>query len=481
MHRRISLLGVGVAVCAAGCPTRDISKLDPAPAIEYRQDIPVSTNRNVDILFVIDNSDSMAGEQRSLAANFPRFIDVLNTIEGGLPNVHIGVISSDVGINPFSAEQCANDGDNGLLQNTPRCLPAPGQTTCTPTCVGPRGRYIEDVAMGAVRQRNYDGDLDDVFACIAQLGVSGCGIEQHLESMRRALNGSDSRNAGFLRSEAYLAVIILADEDDCSANDTQVFNPLMELDNISSIYGPFASYRCTEFGVLCDGATLPRVAADYQNCVPRGDSYLRHPNDYVNFLRDLKGNPNLLVTAIIAGPPKPTGVTFTTSGALKLKPSCSVMVGNETSPADPGIRLKFFGDQQGLQNTFVSICQDDLSDAMEQIARLLKKVLGTFCIGGNLDTTDIDSSTPGLQLNCSVADVQFPGQSNAVETPMARCDMSGPETPITTTVPCWWTKSNPSKCLVADSPTQTELVIERGGNDPPIGTVVTASCVVSEN
>jgi hypothetical protein len=298
--------------------------------------------------------------------------------------------------------------------------------------------------------------------------------------MRRALDGSRSANMGFLREIAYLAVIILADEDDCSARDPRLFDPAVELDNISSEFGPFASYRCTEFGVICDGSTLPRVAAEYDNCVPRSDSFLRHPSDYVQFLRSLKSNPNLLVTAIIAGQPLPFGVTITDTNALRLRPSCSVMEPGNPMPstADPAVRLKYFGDQQGQQNTFVSICQEDLSDAMEQIARLLKRVLGTFCIGGNLDMEDVDDSTPGTQLNCSVADVRFPGQPNAVETPMARCDMSGPDTPVTTTTPCWWTRANPTRCTVADSPTQTELVIERGGVDPPIGTVVTASCVV---
>ena len=56
------------------------------------KDIPVTVNRDLDILFLIDDSPSMADKQNNLAANFPNFINVLNTIEGGLPNVHIGVV-----------------------------------------------------------------------------------------------------------------------------------------------------------------------------------------------------------------------------------------------------------------------------------------------------------------------------------------------------------------------------------------------------
>ena len=34
-------------------------------------------NRNLDILFVVDNSPSMADKQAALAANFPKMMDVL--------------------------------------------------------------------------------------------------------------------------------------------------------------------------------------------------------------------------------------------------------------------------------------------------------------------------------------------------------------------------------------------------------------------
>ena len=82
----------------AGCPDRTISEVNPSQGrVEYK-DIPVNLNRNIDILFVIDDSGSMADKQNNLAANFPNFIDVLNTIQGGLPDVHIGVVSSDMGV-----------------------------------------------------------------------------------------------------------------------------------------------------------------------------------------------------------------------------------------------------------------------------------------------------------------------------------------------------------------------------------------------
>jgi hypothetical protein len=414
----------------------------------------------------------MKEEQESLAANFPRFLNVLNSIEGGLPNVHIAVVSSDVGIPPFTAEACTGNGDDGRMQNTPR--PLPPATSCSVPRDG--ARYIEDIAgaAGQPRIRNYDGNLEEVFGCMARLGNSGCGVEQHLEAMRRALDGRHPENGGFLRPNAYLGVIILADEDDCSARDTQVFNPATQFDTLNSEYGPFSSFRCAEFGIQCDGRTLARAAADYTTCTPRGDSFLYHPDEYVNFLRTLKGGPQLVVTSIISGNPTPVGVELTMADpqrpAPRLKPSCI----SENGRADPGVRLTHFGSQQGTRNVFTTICNPDLSDALDEIARLMARVIGTRCLKGPIDLDDLDPAEPGVQLECNVADVRFAGSPQQTETTIARCGMTGPTTPDTSNVPCWWAETSTTACMG-----EPEIHIERGGAEAPIGTVVVVRCVVN--
>src|SRR5689334_9245327 len=113
----------------AGCPDRTISEVNPQQGRVEFKDIPITVNRNIDMLFVIDDSPSMADKQANLARNFPSFIDVLNTIEGGLPDVHIGVVSSDVGtkatqdgpgpaIGSIGQGGCSGTGDSGNLQIT---------------------------------------------------------------------------------------------------------------------------------------------------------------------------------------------------------------------------------------------------------------------------------------------------------------------------------------------------------------------------
>jgi len=54
-------------------------------------------NRNVDILFVVDDSPATYELQTIVRAGFPAFTDVLRGYMGGLPNVHIGLASTDLG------------------------------------------------------------------------------------------------------------------------------------------------------------------------------------------------------------------------------------------------------------------------------------------------------------------------------------------------------------------------------------------------
>ena len=124
-----SLLGLTVVGLLAGCPDRSISQPDINQGrVEYK-DIPIKVNRDIDILFVIDDSPSMSDKQTNLKNNFPGFINVLNTIEGGLPNVHLGVVTSDLGTKGAedsgagpSINGC-NASKNGNLQLS---IPLPG-------------------------------------------------------------------------------------------------------------------------------------------------------------------------------------------------------------------------------------------------------------------------------------------------------------------------------------------------------------------
>jgi hypothetical protein len=466
MRRHHYLFGFTALGLLAGCPSREISPVDPVQDKEEFKDIPVQLNRDVDILFVVDNSGSMAEEQASLTANFPVFTNVLETIEGGLPNVHIGVVSTDVGAGPFAISGCQGSGDNGAL--------LVGDTTCRPT----GANYISDVSDGAGgRTTNYPGTLAAAFSCNASLGITGCGFEMQLESMRRALNGSNGGNAGFLRDSAYLAVIFITDEDDCSTENTQMFDTSQN--SIDSELGFLSSFRCYEFGVDCEtGNDSPRAPGPRTGCFPMEDSpYMFGVQEYVDFLKSLKDDDSLIIVANIAGNPEPVQVGQDPEMPERpaLVPSCQSASGK----ADPAVRLNFFAQQFPNRNAFTTICNEDLSDGLQLVAELLKEAIGNPCIEALLK--DQDPSTPELDYECTVSDVVNPGTDEQEETVLPFCNMASAEdtdpsnAPASTNLPCWHLIEDTASC--PDTPTNLTLIVERGDVSVPTGTHVQARCV----
>jgi len=178
-------------------------------------------NQDIDILFMVDNSLSMQPLISKLTQNFPAFMQVLEQSPQGLPNVHIAVVSSDMGAGQWTGiPQCAVGGDGGSFQDQIGAgTTEPGGMVCTSSGLDPGQHFISNFNGVA----NYDTTLgiEHVFGCIASLGDHGCGFEHQLQSVVRALNadgkGLPANNAGFLRPPAYLAIVLLTNEDDCSS------------------------------------------------------------------------------------------------------------------------------------------------------------------------------------------------------------------------------------------------------------------------
>jgi hypothetical protein len=277
--------------------------------------ILVAPDRRVDILFLVDNSPSMDPKQKALADNFPKMIEQLDALPDGRPDIHIGVVSSDMGAGgrPIGGNCNVVLGDRGLLwgnvpvetsnwdpnnpqpcyDNSPvRATIAPGSCWAlaqTPPITNGCGlnenaRWIEDIQPppgSTQRQVNYTGApnaLPNVFSCLAKgVGVGGCGFEHQLQAVRVALNpqqiGCDAQgknctdvnmaNVGFLRSGAYLAIILITDEDDCSGepnnatNDNIFVNSPRDPNNAPT---ETSSMRCATRGHICNGNPIPDYA-----------------------------------------------------------------------------------------------------------------------------------------------------------------------------------------------------------------------------
>jgi hypothetical protein len=138
--------------------------------------VEASGTNKVDVLFIVDNSGSMLDDQEILATNFEIFIQQANQ-PGTNIDYHMGVTTADV-LSEF--------GTRGRLISPPAVL-----TSTTP-------------------------DLLTQFQSHARVGADGHFIELGLEAMRLALSepNRSGPNAGFLRADAALSIIVVSDEDD---------------------------------------------------------------------------------------------------------------------------------------------------------------------------------------------------------------------------------------------------------------------------
>ncbi|MES1172424.1 MAG: hypothetical protein ABUL77_04230 [Bacteroidota bacterium] len=335
--------------------------------------------RDLDLLFMIDTSKSMEPLQKKLAERLPDFMEVLKNLPGGLPDVHVAVISSALGAGIFGNVSGCFPGspgnDGGKFQHAAGCSALPPDQT-----------FIRSA--GGVN--NFTGDISDVFTCIALLGDSGCGFEHQFESTRQALrkaaDAGDPDNGGFLRPNANLAIVMLTNEDDCSVSaDSTLFDPSSLSVTDPSGLGGLQSYRCNEFGHLCGGRRPPHTlpaSMTLEGCVAaEGKGRLTTVGEFVDFLRGIKpGQPDKVFVAAIAGPATPyavePGVFVLGDGSRETQPrvahSCQQTTGEY---ADPGVRIKQWVDAFGANGTFQPICADDFKPALVAIAQAIAQKL----------------------------------------------------------------------------------------------------------
>jgi len=210
---------------------------------------PQVVSRDVDVLFMIANPTGTIASEK-LTAVFSTYVSTLESLPGGLPEPPPRVVSSsmvagratDVGL-------CPPGGHHGVSQATAR-------SPCAVTGLAAGQNFIANVN----GQTNYKGELSHVFDCIAALGDTGCAFEHQLASIARAL-GADgqappAQNANFLGADAYLQVVVLSDQDDCSAPpDSDLFDTSSQL--LSDPLGPLQTFRCNEFGHFWGGKPPP--------------------------------------------------------------------------------------------------------------------------------------------------------------------------------------------------------------------------------
>ncbi|MCP4503789.1 MAG: hypothetical protein GY822_28010 [Deltaproteobacteria bacterium] len=217
-----TLMGLSLVVSSCflstGC---EDDGLQPIPPLDDQIDLfSQNVASRVDILWVVDNSESMLAEQAKVSSRFTQFFNQLLTSQ---VDYHLGVITTD----PIS---------NGVLR-TYIGDAVPGCDSC---------RFLtKDVQCsnpGVVTVGLSDAEIDAALfsECQAQLvfrklisaGVDGASFEEGFVQAARALGVHDidpltgaplrnppEGNVGFLREDASLYIIFVSDEDEGAKQD----------------------------------------------------------------------------------------------------------------------------------------------------------------------------------------------------------------------------------------------------------------------
>jgi hypothetical protein len=416
---------------AAGCGDSRAPAGDAGLTCVSPEVFTIRGKRKMDLLFVIDDSPAMANMEAKLAPQFPGFMSAL--IEP-LSDLHVAVVSSSLGGGRFTDVpgcEAGGPGDHG------------GRFSHPPESGLPPGDTFMRFNGGPI---NFKDDAGVVFSRLAGLGHAGCPYPQPLEAARRALRKAqdpdDPDNAGFLRADAALAVVIITNEDDCSVpENSDLFDPTQTTPG--DPYGAPGPYRCAERGWLCGGtappdevpAGLERVALDA--CVPaEGDGKLTPVSEFHEFLEGLKTNPDDILVSVVTGPEQPVviGQSIVNPGAdlsgtvPTVEASCT---GPSGETATPGVRLTALASDFGANGVVMPACASELARVLIGINQHIHIKAASWCLSGSPLTTS--AGTP----NCVATETHL--DENGVESRwvLPWCDADR------TVIPCWTLDPDP--------------------------------------
>ena len=385
-----------VVLGAAGCFERQLSPVDPCNRAVFSTRISLESVDEVDLLLMIDNSGSMSGEQSLLGLELPRMIRVLasgDQDEDGLQDftpvrsLHVGIVTSDMGAGPAApagetVPSCDRGlGDDGILRTV-------GVTSMT-GCVASYPPVFDFAPPEDPTTFAHD------VACVALMGTGGCGFEQQLEAVLKAVAASsptadyvpasyvppvfaggtpghgDNANTGFIRRNSALALMLVTDEEDCSVPDYSIF------------------YRDARFTSV--GLNL--------RCFTFAADWLYPTQRYIDNFMALRANPALLVYAGIVG--IPTDLVGSDAAAYdraladprmietpdtsaspptRLLAACNTADGGEAFPARRMVEVARGLDARGAGTTIQSICSSDFRPAVNRIIELIADALGGACL-----------------------------------------------------------------------------------------------------
>ncbi|MBX3251150.1 MAG: hypothetical protein KF901_28495 [Myxococcales bacterium] len=423
----LATLSIAAALAVGACAERELRPLNPCTIQGVAERVKVDNIENVDLLFMVDNSNSMALHQNSLSEELPNMVRILasgDLDDDGVQDfppvrsLNVGVVTSDMGTGGFVVPTCSDPrfGDDGILRRAGNAA-RPGCMATYPSFQNFRPEDGGDATAFA-----------NSVACVAVMGTNGCGFEQQLEAVLKAVTPStsdirfiegsvghaDGQNAGFLRSDSLFAAILVTDEDDCTIRDPQLANTAAD-----TAFPGDLNLRCYIHGTEeyarrgLDPAASPVALVDR----------------FVEGLLRVKQDPDLIVYAAITGipseinPDPAAGIDYDAilshplmieepdpMTPTQLRPSCDrIRPGTmQRERAFPPRRIVNAGrllENRGANVVLQTICQDSFDGALQAIVRKIADVLGGTCLPRELvrDATG--------RVNCDVIEALPPGRS----------------------------------------------------------------------
>ena len=458
---RVAALGLGTLGLGGACSTPGLSPVELETEPQEENQLQLTAFKDVDVLFVIDNSGSMGEEQANLAMNFGAFIEVLEAYDVEA-NYRVGVTTTDNG-NPWCPTGVTTPEGGKLVMSSCRSriqdfvFEGVGEPldardlACNDICalddeqlqLLPTTTDVDPNPAPRPWLENIEGSVNvpagvstvEAFRCFGPQGINGCGFESPLESMYLALVRAESpeeASYGFLRQSALLAVVFVTDELDCSY--AKQWSEIFEADGNKAFWGDPnenfpTSALCWNAGVECVGdPTLydDCVAANYDvNGLPASDdeAVLQPLSRYYQFLDALENekriyNPdNELIVGLIGGVQPDGSLVYAevddTDPEFALNfgigPGCTGPLGEA---AVPPVRLRELTDNYTPDNLH-SICSTDYTGALERIADEVRDEIIPACY--YRCAADTDPETELIDAVCEVEQTLPDGQTRELQ------------------------------------------------------------------
>jgi len=324
----------------------------------------------VDMLVVVDNSQSMEEEQVRLAASFRKLLNSLvdPPADWKIPpvdNIRIGVVTSDLGIDTSeditNCDSCCPCGDRGRIQ----CYNMIDGCECT------GDPWLESTP------ENPNKTLADDFACLASVGTDGCSFEMQLFAASYALQRVDQKE--FLRGDnALLVIIAVSDEDDCSVRCGAEF-----------WFRPEMSMTNPDLNIFCVTSQDMLIAVDdiALNLMKKGNDRAGVIPDAVLFagfigvpmIDNCQGNGNVIDGCLDVAQMEfvreedEEGRGYPRAACISEQTDTDTAV--PVTSAEPGRRFVELAQDFGENGYIYSICNEDWSPAMKDIARRIATIL----------------------------------------------------------------------------------------------------------